>query len=87
MAARGEYYPIVGVLMEESRSRQILEWYAKNRKEEEVGDLGVQEMRHMYKIDDDTPAEMWYTDTTVLEPWNPTEADILFLHTCGFDWL
>jgi hypothetical protein len=68
--------------------KKLVEWFSRYHISLKEGEkLGSQEVKHVYRIDDDTPAEMWYTDTTVLEPWNPTEADILFLHTCGFDWL
>lgn len=68
--------------------RRVTEWFSRYHNSLKEGEkLGYQEAKHIYRIDDDTPAEVWYTDTTVLEPWNPSEADIQMLHACGFDWL
>ena len=75
--------------MEEAYRRRIVEWYFKHRAPCMEGEnLGAQEARRVYRIDDDTPAETWYNDdTTVLGPWDPTEADIQMLQGCNIDWL
>jgi hypothetical protein len=73
--------------MDEATKRAI-EWFSHYHNSLKEGEkLGSQEVKHVYRIDDDTPAEVWYNDTMVLEPWNPSEADVQMLQGCNIDWL